>query len=58
MEISNNNFYESIKDKKEIEALDKMKVNLKEIINKKYKGFINYLIVLTNNTLILLLRAR
>ena len=57
MEISNN-FYESIKDKKEIEALDKMKVNLKEIINKKYKGFINYLIVLTNNTLILLLRAR
>ena len=42
MEISNN-FYESIKDKKEIETLDKMKVNLKEIINKKDKGFINYL---------------
>ena len=38
MEISND-FHESITDKKEIEALDKFKANLKEIIDKKDKSF-------------------
>ena len=57
MEISND-FHESITDKKEIEALDKLKANLKEIINKKEKDFINPLILSDNDTLILFLRAR
>ena len=57
MEISND-FHESIIDKKEIEALDKFKANLKEIINKKDKVFINPLILSDNDTLILFLRAR
>ena len=57
MEISND-FHESITDKKEIEALDKFKANLKEIINKKEKDFINPLILSDNDTLILFLRAR
>ena len=57
MEISND-FHESITDKKEIEALEKFKANLKEIINKKDKAFINPLILSDNDTLILFLRAR
>jgi hypothetical protein len=51
-------YHEVITDKKEIEALNKFKANLKLIIDKKDKPFINPLVLSDDDTLILFLRAR
>ena len=51
-------YHEEIIDKKEIEALEKFKNNLKTIIDKNEKSFINELILLDNDNLIHFLRAR
>ena len=51
-------YHEQIIDKKEIEALEKFKNNLKNIIEKKDKPFLDSSILLDNDTLIRFLRAR
>ena len=58
MESENQDYHEIITDKKEIEALEKFKTNLKMIINKNDKTFINPLVISDNDTLIIFLRAR
>ena len=57
-ENESKDYHEDIVDKKEIEALEKFKTNLKTIIDKKEKPFINDTILLDNDALIHFLRAR
>ena len=51
-------YHEEITDKKEIEALEKFKNNLKAIIDSKDKPFLNSSVLLDNDSLIHFLRAR